>query len=60
MNIFLEEINGIYNNSINYLDTDSIIVEKNFGVIKTQLVYLDIIYAKVTIINLQVVLTDCF
>ena len=47
MNIFLREVNGFYNNSIYYGDTDSLYIEKNCVVLhKTKLVRKEIYQGK--------------
>ena len=61
MNNFIREINGFYNNSIYYDDTDSIYIEKKYWDVLDKANLVGNIYAKVKmIINQEVSFTVCF
>ena len=53
MNNFIREINGFYNNNIYYGDTDSLYIEKNFGMRHIKLSWLEKNHVKAKTITKQ-------
>ena len=58
--IFIKKIIGFFDKNVYYTGTDSLYIEKNFGMFWTKLVYLVLVYTKVkTVINPELSSMDC-